>query len=202
MMVQAMWDNDSHLKQLPHLSDDALAAAARAHVETIYDFQEMDDALRGKLLHGLTKRQVADVAAVSNRYPEVEVSFAIEDEANLAAAEAVSVVVQLQRDEEAAIGPVTAPLFPKELPEGWWLVVGDTAANTLLGIKRVTVGSKSLRETLQFVAPSTPGTHKLTLYLMSDSFVGCDQEFELMLNLAAGGGEDDDGDAQPMQMGQ
>ncbi len=54
----------------------------------------------------------------------------------------VSVSVQLERemDEgESTLGPVPAPRFPVRKDEGWWLVVGDPKANSLLAIKRVTL---------------------------------------------------------------
>lgn len=49
--------------------------AAANKVETIYDFQELDDKLRAKVLSGLSKKQMAEVAHVCNRYPDVELRF-------------------------------------------------------------------------------------------------------------------------------
>lgn len=44
----------------------------------------------------------------------------------------------LEREFEGeAIGPVPAPRYPGRKDEGWWCVVGDTANNRLLAIKRV-----------------------------------------------------------------
>lgn len=200
MCVQGMWDNDSHLLQLPHLGENALAVAAKMKVESIYDFQELDGKQRAKILEGLTKQQVAQVAAVSNRYPEVELAYAIENENDLTTTDPISVVVQLEREwdeSSGALGPVTAPLFPKEQAEGWWLVIGDEKSGTLYGIKRVTFGVKA-KEALQFVGPTQPGKYQLKLFLMSDSYVGCDQEFELEFNIRQGDDDDDDDEAEPM----
>ena len=36
---------------------------------------------------------------------------------------------------------------------------------------------------LEFAAPEDPGDYKLTLYLMSDSYLGCDQEYELRVTV-------------------
>lgn len=70
-----------------------------------------------------------------------------------------------------------------------WLVVGDAKANSLLAIKRVHLG-KASKVKLDFTAPSAPGTHNLTLYFMCDSWLGCDQEYEVELQVTGGeGGE-------------
>ena len=46
------------------------------------------------------------------------------------------------------VGPVPAPHFPGRRDEGWWLVVGEPKANTLLAIKRVNL-AKAVRRMTQ-----------------------------------------------------
>ena len=58
-------------------------------------------------------------------------------------------------------------------------------ANTLMAIKRVTLG-KAQKVKLDFTAPSAPGSHELTLFFMCDSWLGCDQEYEVQLEIAGG----------------
>ncbi|CAG8809211.1 28753_t:CDS:1, partial [Racocetra persica] len=93
--------------------------------------------------------------------------------------------IKLQReveddDEESVVGPVIAPFFPHKKDEGWWIVIGDTSKNLLLGIKRITL-NKSLNVKLDFTCPSEAGEHLLKIYFMSDSYMGCDQEFDLQI---------------------
>jgi hypothetical protein len=38
---------------------------------------------------------------------------------------------------------------------------------------------------LEFTAPATAGKTKLTLYFMCDSWMGCDQEYEVALDVKA-----------------
>lgn len=102
--------------------------------------------------------------------------------------------MSLEREYEGALPPVVAPRYPGRKEEAWWLVVGDPKANTLLGIKRITLGAAS-KVKLDFSAPSTPGAHNLMLYFMCDSYLGCDQEYEFKLEVseAAEGSDEEDG---------
>jgi pre-mRNA-splicing helicase BRR2 len=84
-------------------------------------------------------------------------------------------VVQLEREDEVT-GPVMAPFFPQKREEGWWVVIGDPKANSLISIKRLTLQQKA-KVKLDFTAPSA-GDHTYTLYFMSDSYMGCDQEYK------------------------
>ena len=84
-------------------------------------------------------------------------------------------------------------MFPQPKPEGWWLIVGEKATNRLLAIKRITIAWKSEMK-LTFVAPEAPGEHLLTLYLLSDCYFGCDQEYDFTVNLQTAMDDDDDDD--------
>ena len=74
--------------------------------------------------------------------------------------------------------------------ESWWLVVGEENTKTLLAIKRITFGRK-LNVRLEFTVP-TPGEHDLKLFLMSDSYVGVDQEPGFSVTVAEGMVVDDE----------
>jgi len=191
MCVQGMWDRDPVLLQVPHFTRELAKKAAAVEVETIYDLLEMEDDARVELLQ-MTPAQLNDVARVCNVYPSIELAFEVEDEDEVAAGDSVTVVVTLERegDEATKVPTVHAPRFPKIKEEGWWLVVGDVKTNALLCIKRITLTHKH-KVKLEFTAPDA-GEYAYTLYLMSDSYLGCDQEYELPLKV--GEAEDDDED--------
>lgn len=60
-------------------------------------------------------------------------------------------------------------------------MVGDPRTNSLLSIKRLTLQQKA-KVKLDFIAPS-PGHHEYTLYYMSDSYLGCDQEYKFSIDV-------------------
>ena len=50
----------------------------RQKIESIFDIMEMDDDDRNSLLQ-LTEAEMADVARFCNRYPNIELSYEVED---------------------------------------------------------------------------------------------------------------------------
>lgn len=66
--------------------------------------------------------------------------------------------------------------------ESWWIVIGIPKSNQLVAIKRITLVKKS-RHKLEFNAPKNHGLMSYTLYLMCDSYMGCDQEFEFDIDV-------------------
>merc|ERR1712167_150970 len=145
---------------------------------------------------------MASVARWCNRYPNIDLTYEVEDKDDIAAGDAVTVLVDLQRDldneddsdeeedgdavmkedkdknAKAPVPPVDAPRYPKRKDEGWWLVIGDTRNRKLLGVKRVPL-QHSAKVNLEFEAPEEMGKYKFTLFFMCDSYMGCDQEYEL-----------------------
>ena len=205
MTVQALWaDKDSVLQQVPHVTREVAsrleglgAGGGGEAIETVFDLMAMDDSVRRAAL-GLSSAQLADVARFCNRYPNVDVTYALEGDAEgentTSPGGTVVLSVSLTReegtdglDEGAGLGAVHAPHFPKPKAEGWWLLVGDVKANSISAIKRVALGRSSTVR-LEFPAPAEPGEHDLTLYFMSDSYLGCDQEYEFSLHVAPDGG--------------
>jgi pre-mRNA-splicing helicase BRR2 len=192
MCVQGMWDRDSSLMQLPHVDQEIAATCAKAGVESIFDLMDMADSERDVLL-GFSPSQLSDVARAANSYPSVEVDYEVEDAEQVTAGDLVTLVISLSREAEATnkVPAVHAPRFPRAKEEGWWLLVGNAADNGLLCIKRVTLQLKA-RIKLEFTAP-VAGEQTYTLYLMSDSYLGCDQEYDLPLTVAEAV-ENEDGD--------
>ena len=70
------------------------------------------------------------------------------------------------------------PRYPKLKEEGWWLVLGDRTSRELLALRRVSFGDKTA--TKLTYEPAPPGAPEdLVVYLMSDCYLGMDQEVEI-----------------------
>lgn len=223
MVVQAMWDRDSPLKQIPHFGPEAIKVANEykyvlalqilvaeiptnrvGRIRDIFEFMEAMDPSENKEYATLVKRlgldnkQLAQAAAFTNdKYPNLDLEFTVIDPDDITAGQPALLKVTIERDldeDQELDTSVSAPFYPGKKTENWWLVVGDERSNSLLDIKRVTVGRK-LETKLEFIVPN-PGKQELTLYLMSDSYVGVDQAPTFTINAAEGMDEDEEEDEE------
>ncbi|TFK70690.1 Sec63-domain-containing protein [Pluteus cervinus] len=192
MCVQAMWETDSPLKQIPHFEPDVVKRCKDAGVDSVYDIMEMEDDQRNKLLQ-MNAVQMRDVATFVNSYPTLDVSHELV-KAEYNASTPITLKVSLSKDEEddEEDQNVVAPFYPPKKLANWWLVVGEPATRQLHVIKKVTV-TKSLSVKLDFTLPQ--GKHALKLYVICDSYMGADHDIALdTINVAEGEDSDSDDD--------
>ena len=189
------------IKKIPHFTKEIVSRCEAYEgdepIESVFDILTLDDDVREELLQ-LPQSKMENVAVFCNNYPNIDVSFKVMDEDEVTAGDAVQIIVNLEREmddeddmDESEVGIVTAPLFPREKKEGWWLVIGDLKNNLLMSLKRVNLRHKQ-KVTLEFMAPDEPGDYSLTLFCMSDSYLGCDQEYAVPLNVGAALTDDED----------
>jgi len=183
MITQGVWDNDHDLKQLPHSTPQLVQRCKERNIDSLFDLMDLGDDERRSLLE-MTNRQLSDVIALCNRYPEIDLSFEIQDSQNLHAGRPVVVNLTLERNiqDQSQLGPVYAPLLKKPKVEGWWLVIGDSERNQLVSIKRITMQQQRMTSKLDFTLP-TAGDYNFMIYFVCDSYAGCDQEYPLPLRI-------------------
>ncbi|NWU79001.1 ASCC3 protein, partial [Onychorhynchus coronatus] len=76
-----------------------------------------------------------------------------------------------------------APRFPKVKDEGWFLILGEVDKKELIALKRTGYVRNRNTVSLAFYTPETPGKCIYTLYLMSDSYLGMDQQYDIYLKI-------------------
>ncbi|KAM0514636.1 hypothetical protein ACHAPE_006632 [Trichoderma viride] len=200
MVVQAMWDRDSPLKQIPHFSPEVVKVANDFGIKDIFDFMEAmnpeENADYNKLVKqlGLSQKQLAQAAEFTNdKYPDLELEHEVLEEDEVRAGEPSYLNIKITRnieEDDEHDSTVHAPFYPAKKMENWWLVVGDDKSRNLLAIKRITIG-RELNVRLEYTVPS-PGEHNLKLFLMSDSYIGVDQEREFSVTAAESMDVDED----------
>jgi pre-mRNA-splicing helicase BRR2 len=198
MFVQGMWDSDPSILQLPHIGAGIVKILKdKFDVDSVDQLSSMEDDDRNEALVGLSRAQLSDVARTCNQFPAIREIAAtlVDSEVTIGDRTVVHVVLEREDDEaegdgdsngakgKATVPVASAPRYPKRKEEGWWLVVGDPASNTLLSLKYVSFAKKS-KVKLEISAPTTPGEYKLELYLISDAYVAdSDQLDEFVLNV-------------------
>lgn len=78
-----------------------------------------------------------------------------------------------------------APRFPKLKDEGWFLILGEVDKRELIALKRVSYVRSHHVVSISFYTPEVPGRYIYTLYLMSDCYLGLDQQYDIHLNVTS-----------------
>ena len=177
MLVQGMWNSESPLRQLPHVTQETLARAKKYNVESVYDIMALEDEERDDVLQ-LPEEKLNDVACFVNKYPNIDILYEMDVAEPLTAGEQKQITITVERDEEMEDLLVESATFPFPKQEGWWLVVGDATLRQLYAIKKISVAHETQLVTMLFSVP-TPGKHKLTVWCMCDSYIDADKEMEV-----------------------
>ena len=75
-----------------------------------------------------------------------------------------------------------APHFPKPKDEGWFMVLGTVDNGELVALKRVATLRGTSNQQINFTTPEESQRMIMTLYIMSDSYIGLDQQYDLRLD--------------------
>lgn len=140
----------------------------------------MPDNERIELLQ-LNPNQLSDVAKFCNNYPNIELSYEILNQNPIKTGTSIEIKIKLERLDQLSNLIINARLFPEKREEGWWVMIGELKTNNLLAIKRLILQDKS-EIILDFLAP-TMGKYEYILYLISDGYMGCDQEYKFPIHI-------------------
>lgn len=97
----------------------------------------MEDEDREKILSKFSEEQIEEIANATNRYPTINVSHEVKDASSITEGSKVVVSISLEREGEDYTDFVTAPYYPKQKEELWWVVIADIKANALHSIRKL-----------------------------------------------------------------
>lgn len=94
--------------------------------------------------------------------------------------------VNLTRIGKRSSKCIHCPKFPKGKDEGWIIMLGNQYDGELYALKRIGA-QRNNRSThqLTFVTPTRSGRYIYTMYLMSDGYIGFDQQFDIQFEVMA-----------------
>lgn len=83
--------------------------------------------------------------------------------------------------------PVHCPYFPEPKQEWWWVFIGESTHKIMVtGLQKIQTLTDEDEIDVQFMAPSSPGTYNLVLYVVSDSYYGIDITKNIKLEVKKG----------------
>lgn len=110
--------------------------------------------------------------------------------------------VNLNRLGQRSSKSIHCPKFPKVKDEGWFLTLGNQYDGELIALKRIGYRNNRSSHQLGFMAPAMKGTlYRMvscnlvlkqlwfigrlvyTLYLISDGYIGLDQQYNIQLDI-------------------
>ena len=184
MLVQGLDVKSSPLLQIPHFTEETVAHASRGKgaISTLRDFLDRPADQR-KGIAEFSPDQLLDIEEFAKHVGRAKISakVEVEDEENIAEGDIATCVVEIERtnlSEGEAEGPVHAPLFPVSKFEEYWAILTNTANGKMICFTRIRSNERSVTEKLRFMVGSS-GDHHLVLNVVSDSYAGLDQTFDL-----------------------
>eukprot|EP01117_Protostelium_nocturnum_P007948 TRINITY_DN2836_c0_g2_i3.p1 TRINITY_DN2836_c0_g2~~TRINITY_DN2836_c0_g2_i3.p1 ORF type:complete len:1451 (-),score=559.69 TRINITY_DN2836_c0_g2_i3:47-4399(-) len=174
MVMQGTWNDAPNLSTLP-LSEQALDLLYGNGIKSISELIQIEpNRIKSVLNRILPENRLKELVNIVSILPNINVMWLLNHKVEPSSN--VVVKVNLERHSRNPEKGVHAPRFPKFKDEGWWIVLGNAASGDLLALRRITFNHKKSSTNLSFEAPVIPGKYEMTLYFMSDSYIGLDQE--------------------------
>ncbi|XP_023246702.1 activating signal cointegrator 1 complex subunit 3 [Copidosoma floridanum] len=208
MVLQARWIDESSLITLPYIEKEHLhlfsdfPKSLPAFCATVFNNYGR---LANHLLHEFIDDQVNKIHQVAKEMPILCIDLALqgdlestEKEKKIEIAESADKkYISLHRDSEYTLVVGTkrknhsqsqlrahCPRFHRPKDEGWFLILGDVENRELWALKRVAgINGPRKMHYLQFKTPSCPGPMRLQFYVMSDCYIGFDQQYSVLINV-------------------
>jgi activating signal cointegrator complex subunit 3 len=191
---QAIWPTDNSLLQLPHLTlkiISFLSASLQQDSMKISDLELLNKELFAEILHNasMSKKSIRDIIRVVKSIPFYEVNFHIDN------AKCVKGTWMIDPDSTNTLNvtiktrssnpEIHCPFFPKAQSVGWFFILGNSAHDKLLALKRI-LPDKNTRDvyncSIKFQADaSIPFEYSLSLYCMCDGYFGLDKKLIVKL---------------------
>ena len=175
-VTQALLTNESPLLQIPHFTKQlVLKFKEQFEIETCYDLLE-HSSLNQVILETIEPSFQKETFQFISRYPNVLLTHSYDNG-----------LIRIQIDRELLPQSTTnEPSIPivnsvNSLPrhESWWIVIGNESEDTLLSIKKISFAQSTKLQIPIQAELMDKECAPLQLYLISDCYLGCDQEFSI-----------------------
>lgn len=199
MITQGVWINSSALVNLPHLGEEKgfvskMASQGIRHLAQLLSLHRNNKLKELFQAVGISvsKEEMEEIKRALDQVPDVSFhvkAVAYDSEKEVKAEEGAPfeeggeahITVNLKRLNPSQSLRVEMKRYLKVKDASWWMVIGCEATDELLCIKRLFFKS-SLKRELVVSLPETFGSNpKISVWLLSDSYIGIDQVYNVYL---------------------
>ncbi|XP_072748400.1 activating signal cointegrator 1 complex subunit 3 [Anoplolepis gracilipes] len=205
MIIQARWMDESAITTLPHIKKEDLhlfSSLSIALPALCFNTRNHYNKLTKVLCREYSEEQIREIHEVIKNMPIISVDLTLENSWDidtkrrkiLKQNNSESVIIRRNKEYTLIVGlkrlnnsktlKVHCPMFLKGKDESWFLILGDIQNKELWALKRVSgINNQSKYHQLQFTSPNNLGITKLTFFLISDCYMGLDQQYNISLNV-------------------
>ncbi|RHZ82001.1 hypothetical protein Glove_115g19 [Diversispora epigaea] len=193
---QARYPNDSSLTILPGIDTSMVDSISneKGHIikciGDLLDLSEKELKNIFKNVKNITESEIQQICQIISNIPSIYVYynqadttknlFVTKQECNF------EFVLERKNMPPNYDGRIYAPKFPKVQYESWWLILGDANTDTLIDMKRINIRTgtneeitQKITNILKSVAPEKEGKYKYDIFLISDGYMGIDQQYDI-----------------------
>ena len=188
MIMQGRMITDSSLLTLPHIERRHLRNLEKHGLSILPQLMDLcysnkQQARRVLSECGINGRKIDQVVDLCLRLPVIDAKATTETTKGINGEKTVHVKLRRIGKKCGSKAPTSyTPRFPKIKEEGWWIVVGDTANDELLALRRISFGDAANVKLKCPSGSSSRARPDLVVFLMSDSYIGLDQEVKIDSN--------------------
>ncbi|CAG8485235.1 8101_t:CDS:10 [Diversispora eburnea] len=192
---QARYPNDSSLTILPGIDTSMVDSISNKGqiircIGDLLDLSEKELKDIFKNVKNILESEIKQICQIISNIPSIYVyynqadttknSFITKQECNF------EIVLERKNMPSNYDGRIYTPKFPKVQYESWWLILGDVNTDNLIDMKRINIRTgpkeeitQKITNILKSVAPEKEGKYKYDVFLISDGYMGIDQQYDI-----------------------
>lgn len=175
MIIQGLWfERDSSLWMLPSMNDNLVDHLKCRGVSTV---PALLDLSREELHRLLQPFAASELYQDLQHFPRVDVKAKLQNEDKEQSKPPILNIRLQMKNLRRSTSRAFSPRFPKAKQEAWWLVLGNVTSSELYGLKRISFADRVVNTRMEL--PQMFNTQETKLILVSDCYLGFDQEYSL-----------------------
>ena len=198
MITQGIWENDCSLKALPSLTmSDIRKIIKLGNIHHICELCEMYHSTKDIVkflkeeckINNMPKDEFENLINIIGKLPILDVSYKlyalsqtnerIYDKPIIELSD-VQILLSLKKKNDVKNNLIVYSRFGKIKNCRWFIVIGNIKTNEILAFEKVSF-KEHLHRKINFIAPKEIDNDSLVLYILSDSYFGLDQQYDLKL---------------------